>query len=393
MGRPLFAFVAVVGMSLFLTPCFAQTPEPPGKPDDSTMQEFIQLERRLTELFGQKEYEKAADLCRKQMELMPKSDEPHYNLACAYSRLGQKEEALKELAAAVKLGFIDAAHLKEDEDLASLHGEQKFKEIAKEARDHQLAAPHEKAIDMPGVKTVEGFPEKGLRYRLRISPDATREKPARLIIWLHPSGGSMDEQVEKLSIHFIRDGYALLVLTQKNYNFWSEPDAKALLEETLPEVAKTEGLDANKPILMGFSAGGQMALQMWYQNPGAYGGLVLDAAYPLDSDKYAHGQIDTLPLPINQGIKTCPIFAIVGGADGGSRLWQTVEEPWRKASVPLTIHIIPGEGHAWLFSASQIAFLNDWLKDVAAGKRPNGENDPPANRRPLPGDSEGPLKI
>ena len=43
--------------------------------------------------------------------------------------------------------------------------------------------------EIAGVKTGEDFPEGGLRYRLRMDPEATAEKPNKLIVWLHPSGG------------------------------------------------------------------------------------------------------------------------------------------------------------------------------------------------------------
>ena len=218
-----------------------------------------------------------------------------------------------------------------------------------EARQKELDAPHENPAEIQGVKTIEGYPEGGLRYRLRIDPTANKDKKARLLIWLHPSGGSMDDVVEQMAPEFARDGYALLVFTQKNYNTWSQQDVEAMVNKTLPEVAKIDGLDAKKPVLLGFSAGGQVALVMWHQNPDLYGGVVLDAAYPLDMNKYAAGQVAPFSLPKNAAIKSCPIFVLVGGADGGSRLWKDVEKSWRDAEIPLSVYIKDGAGHAWLF--------------------------------------------
>jgi tetratricopeptide (TPR) repeat protein len=51
----------------------------------------------------------------------------HYNLACIYSLQGEKEKALDELEAAIKIGYFDFAWALEDRDLASLHDEPRFK--------------------------------------------------------------------------------------------------------------------------------------------------------------------------------------------------------------------------------------------------------------------------
>jgi len=370
--------LALLALSFSVAPAFAQAAEGDPVPLGRRLQEYGALEQRLTDLFKQKEYEKAGELCRKQMVLVPESPEPHYNLACALTRQDQKDAAILELGEAVKLGFTDAAHMREDDDLAALHDVPRFKDLVKEARQKELDAPHEEAAEVAGVKTIEGYPEGGLRYRLRIDPAANKDKKARLLIWLHPSGGSMDNVVEQMSPQFAKEGYALLVFTQKNYSFWSGADVTAMMDKTLPEIAKIDGVDVKKPILLGFSAGGQVALQLWRQHPDNYGGLVLDAAYPIDMEKYATGTVAPFALPTDAAIKKCPIFVLVGGADGGTRMWKDVEKSWRAAEIPLSIYVQPGAGHAWLFDKEHTSLLHDWLKQVGAGELPSKENKPKA---------------
>ncbi|HWE01170.1 MAG TPA: hypothetical protein VG326_02080 [Tepidisphaeraceae bacterium] len=383
MRRLRFVLLALVVLIFSVVPARAQTADADEAPLGKRLQEYQLLEQRLTELFKQKEYDKAAEACHRQMQLVPESPEPHYNLACALARQEQKDAALLELSEAVRLGFTDSAHMREDDDLAALHELPKFKDLLKEARQKDLDAPHEVAAEIDGVKTIEGFPEGGLRYRLRIDPAAGKDKKARLMIWLHPSGESMDNVLEQMSPRFAHDGYALLVLTQKNYGFWSDPDVTALLDKTLPEVAKIDGVDAKKPILIGFSAGGQVALQLWRQHPDAYGGLVVDSAYPIDMEKYAVGKIEPFAIPKDPGIKSCPIFVLVGGADGGTQMWKVVEKSWRQAEIPLSVYVVPGAGHAWLFDGEHLAFLHDWLKQVHSGELPSRESKPKTS---LPGD-------
>ncbi|HET6248466.1 MAG TPA: hypothetical protein VFE47_12260, partial [Tepidisphaeraceae bacterium] len=131
-----------------------------------------------------------------------------------------------------------------------------------------------------------------------------------------------------------------------------------------------------------------LALQLWQKKPGDFGGLVLDAAYPLDEQKYASGKIEPLGPPKDDAIKSCPILALVGGADGGSAIWQRVAKSWHAAKIPLIVHIIPDKGHEWLFNdATEQAALHDWLKRVSAGETPD---DPASPKRPLPGEGTVP---
>jgi adenylate cyclase len=61
--------------------------------------------------------------------LAPEDPNIRYNLACSQALLGRTEHALDTLERAVELGYDDAAHLLEDEDLASLRGERRFRAI------------------------------------------------------------------------------------------------------------------------------------------------------------------------------------------------------------------------------------------------------------------------
>jgi len=74
--------------------------------------------------------EKARDLAVKAGQ-----DDPqiHYNLACAYVRLGDKAAAIKSLQRAVALGFADPTQLATDRDLATLRDEPEFKKVMETA--------------------------------------------------------------------------------------------------------------------------------------------------------------------------------------------------------------------------------------------------------------------
>jgi predicted esterase len=328
-----------------------------------------QLQKELYEHFAKKDYAAAANSCRKLLELNPKSADANYNLACALARSGDSDGALTSLDKSVEFGFSDVAHMNEDDDLASIRADARFAATIEKARAAEKNGSYEKSAEIAGTKIVENYPDGGLRYRLRMSPNETAQ-PLRLIVWLHPSGGSMNNVVENLSPLLIQHGYALLVVTKKQWMGWTGPEGEQLLNKTLPDVAKIKGINAEKPILMGFSAGGQAALMMWQDNPSKFGGLILDAAYPLDMAQYAQGKRAVMPLPKDESIKKMPILALVGEKDQGSQLWQKIEPDWHAAGIPLTLRIVPNGVHQWLFGKAQVEELATWLDQVAEGKLP-----------------------
>jgi len=330
---------------------------------------FLTLSRSVSELFAKQDYAGAAVGCRELIRIAPRHPAPRYNLACALARQGEADDALAALGQAVERGYADAHHMRSDPDLAALRKDPRFAALAKSAaqadEDRRKALPYDKGLKIAGVKTVERNPAGGLRYRVRMSPDATGKDPNRLIIWLHPSGGSMNRTVEKLAHRLAEQGWALMVFTQKRFMSWTEDDARRLLLHTLPDAARIEGLSVEKPVLLGYSAGGQMALILWKDDPGAFGGLVLNAAYPVGA-RGANGRFSAMALPERDAVKDVPILAITGGKDGGTALWKKVQTEWEKAGIQLTLSIVPGKGHTWLLDKTRLRELEVWLRTVGA---------------------------
>jgi pimeloyl-ACP methyl ester carboxylesterase len=209
---------------------------------------------------------------------------------------------------------------------------------------------------------LERRPEGGLAYRLTMSARATPRRPNRLIVWLHPSGASYNSPVEGLAPVFLRHGFALMVMTDKNTQGWTHDDARRLLGATLPDVGTLPGIQVRKPVLMGFSAGGQVALELYSTKPDLYGGVILDAAYPAES---IDGKDVLLAPPDHPAIGQVPLFVLVGGEDPLLWVWEKVKGPWLEAGVPLSVHVVPGKGHAWLFGEEQVAALGLWLDGIA----------------------------
>jgi predicted esterase len=358
--------------------------------------QFIRLQRDLTALLEKKDYAAAAAVCGKMIELAPRNGEAHYNLACCLARLGKSAQSLDELARAVDNGFNDADHIRQDDDLESLHNQPRFKQLVDKLVSGVKAERdkiYDKGVAVPGVRTEEGDPAAGLRWRLRMSPTASASQPDRLILWLHPSGGSMNDTVEALAPELNKRGYALLVPTAKNWAGWSMLDGQKFVKETLADVARVKGIDARRPILFGYSAGGQLAMLLWLQSPEKYSGLVLDAAYPMVNDPSGTGRVLRISPPKNPAVKDCPLFVLLGDQDAGSRVWIVSEDAYRQAGVPLTIYFVRDQGHTWLFGGAQRDKLYRWLAEVAAGRKPGVATSAPDTAATQPTTPRKPLRI
>jgi len=361
------AVVVLLTAALAGSACPAQESRP-AMTRQERIRQLRRLQTELMKLFQAGDYAAAAGKCREGMKLAPRDPTFAYNLACSLARLGKADEALEALARSIQLGYAGADHMAGDEDLASLRGKPRFVELTAKARANakRLAGQYEAGADIEGVKTVEGNPEGGLRWRLRMNPKATARKPDRLIVWMHPSGGSMNRHLEAMARGFVDRGFALLVLTQKDFRMWSGADA-GKLAVSLADVAKVEGLDAARPILMGYSAGGQMALHLYAAGPARFGGYVLDAAYPI---RRQGGKMKLTAPPESDDVAKAPLFVVVGDKDGGAEAWRRAAGRWRAAGAPLVVHYVPGKGHTWLFDAERTKLLHGWLEQVRDGKLP-----------------------
>jgi len=231
-------------------------------------------------------------------------------------------------------------------------------------------------------RTIIRQPEEGLAYRLLPAPPGEGESASRLAVWHHPSGGrSYNAEAETLVPIFRKHGYSLLLPILKDFHGWTLEDARKLLGGTLPDVATLEGIDARRPLLLGFSSGGQVALELWMTKPELYGGLILDAAYPVE--KRGERQVILGP-PMDPAIKHVPVLAFVGALDPSLRVWQEAEEPWLRAGVPLTLRIVPNKGHAWLIEGSERELLDRWLAGVRRADAENGQAVSPPQEEPAP---------
>jgi len=113
---------------------------------------FIRGQRELARLFAEEDYAGAERVSRRLDQIVPRNAVVHYNLACAIARQGRRDEAITVLSAAVALGFLDAAQMRSDDDLATLHSDNRFQVLLERAENADPPAKTNRSVRInPGV--------------------------------------------------------------------------------------------------------------------------------------------------------------------------------------------------------------------------------------------------
>jgi tetratricopeptide (TPR) repeat protein len=74
-------------------------------------------------------HEKALEIDRRLVTLLPDDVIVHYNLACSLAMIGQSDRALDALEMAVLLGYDNLEHMKKDSDLDTLRQHPRYQVI------------------------------------------------------------------------------------------------------------------------------------------------------------------------------------------------------------------------------------------------------------------------
>jgi tetratricopeptide (TPR) repeat protein len=84
-------------------------------------------------LLGQ--VERAEDWLQRAVKIDPQDPIVLYNLACNYATMGKVEQGLDYLERAAEVGAVSADWMKNDKDLANLHGLPRYEALLREISD------------------------------------------------------------------------------------------------------------------------------------------------------------------------------------------------------------------------------------------------------------------
>ena len=101
---------------------------------------LIKMSMRALELLKNKKYPEAIRLYEELIEERPNNQTALYNMACAYSLTGKKEEALVYLQKSLEAGFVNFAHLEKDPDLDPLREEPGYRALLKKRDEYTRKA-------------------------------------------------------------------------------------------------------------------------------------------------------------------------------------------------------------------------------------------------------------
>jgi arsenite methyltransferase len=105
----------------------------PGEEQDQTA-DYDALKERFDETYGAGDYARALEIAKQMDEVIaPKHWDNLYNIACLHALQGDKPKAYEYLYKAVDAGFWNAKQMMEDEDLASLKGEDLHRHLVRGA--------------------------------------------------------------------------------------------------------------------------------------------------------------------------------------------------------------------------------------------------------------------
>lgn len=89
-------------------------------------QSYRSLVAKADSLYDAKEFKRSIQVYEQAFKIETKNPTDLYNAACSAALALEKERSYDLLESALKNGWINVRHIKEDTDLTSLHGEKRW---------------------------------------------------------------------------------------------------------------------------------------------------------------------------------------------------------------------------------------------------------------------------
>jgi len=220
-------------------------------------------------------------------------------------------------------------------------------------------------------KTYKPKDSAQLGYQLLI-PDVpdTAKATQPLVVWLHPAGDFMNNQIEKDWWPELKKAGCFLILPEsKSKDTWAPDEAAFVMNCIDDAIARHGQISPKRVVLFGYSAGGQLALYLGCAQGEKLAGIITMAAYPM------HPQTGQLMLPRPMYKDKTSYFLICGRKDGGLRVCRPAVFQMKKLGFNALLTEVPGLEHA--FAPSEKPAVVAWIASLEQGKKPV---DPYANQ-------------
>jgi len=211
------------------------------------------------------EYQSAIDNYKSVLRFRPEHTAVTYNIACAYSLMNNKTEALRWLGKAIDLGIYS---FEEDEDLNNIRETKDYKRLFTKA--HKLLNQLKDQVFEPIVTLPKNY-------------DTTKTYP--LIIAMHGWGSNpvdFSKALEKIpdyTDYILSCPYGPYIMGKASFG-WSEfEDAEKRIIETIEYMDIHYKIDKEHRILLGFSQGGTTAYYLGLKDANLFKGIIAIAGY------------------------------------------------------------------------------------------------------------------
>lgn len=260
-------------------------------------------------------------------------DDGLYNLACFLAQIGQTDPAFYWLQKAALEEGVDAEHAEVDNDLASLRRDARWN-----ASVRNFLRASNRYFEQTPTHRVELFMPRGV----------SKETAIPVIVWLHGKGSHPGDFANDGCQPLADDMKAAIVGISGTKGrgprsfVWSENPAldaervKKGLDEVRDRVTPKKG----SVILMGFSQGAQMGLEIAVRDPEAYAGAIVMSP---GADASLNG-LTPSPALAKRGF----IITIGSKEHPGNMQLAQLDNTWLKsAKAKVTLKTYTGGGHAF----------------------------------------------
>ena len=282
-----------------------------------------------------------------------KANEGRYDLACFLSRAGQADAAFYWLQIAAVEEGLDIREVEHDSDLETLYKDARWPKMVgyiKECRTYFETAPITRTV-------------------LIVPKGYDKTKPITAIVWLHGYLSGPDDFVNAEAQRYADDlGVALIGVSATKSRgprsfSWAVDVATDLkrIRAGLAEVSDRVTVEKGKLIALGFSQGGQLAIEVAVRHPEEFAGAI---AFSAGSRSQLAGVTPPEALK-KRGFVLC----VNGKENPGTVALTKSDADWLSAAGSKLIHKVYPDVAEHTFPADFDARFGEWVKFVLdAGK-------------------------
>ncbi len=311
-------------MAFFLALLFVASPVVAEKVNIRGMR-YLHYTMKSDEAYQRKDWETAIRYREYLADLVPFDQFNYYNLACCYALDGQRDKAFEALANSIQYGWCDSAHISKDSDLDSLRDDDRYKAM------------------------IESSKECDTETRFVYKPDsAGNAKTDTVLVALCGYGGSPRSfayewvpTADQLGIPVISLKGRGATRSEGVYGWHKGMNPRDLDVEgaakLIDDALAAEGLKPSQAVIVGFSQGGAVALELMAEYPDKYRGTVTIAG---------GNDVAVFRKWIANAEEAKPrVYMIAGVLDGNRPFGERVMEPIVDAGIKFKYNLLPLCGH------------------------------------------------